>query len=137
MLSYELVLKDEILFEYGDVAKWLIIVTSGSLALYTHTEREIAHIKDGEFTGEIGLLTDEHVRTTTCVSLEVCELQMLALNQFRILLDSYPDLEASLLRLAEERVQLIIYTDIKLRRRLLQRIDPNSKKASTLAKVTI
>lgn len=137
MLTYELVLKDEILFEYGDVAKWLYIVTSGSLALYTNTQREIAHIKDGDFTGEIGMLTDEHVRTSTCVSLEICELQMLALDQFRILLDNYPDLESALLRLAEDRLQMIIYTDLKLRRRILQRLEPNNKKASTWEKVTV
>jgi voltage-gated potassium channel len=57
----------------------------------------------GQYFGEIGLLYDT-VRTATVTTVSECDLLALQVAEFRRLLDTYPDLKAAVVKVAEQRL---------------------------------
>jgi voltage-gated potassium channel len=84
----------------GEAAEAMFFIMSGEVEVDLHpVPRRMGR---GQFFGEIALLRDT-VRTATVTTVSECELLSLDVADFRRLLDSHPDLRASITRVADER----------------------------------
>jgi voltage-gated potassium channel len=84
----------------GEAAEAMFFIMSGEVEVDLHpVPRRMGR---GQFFGEIALLRDT-VRTATVTTVSECELLSLDVADFRRLLDTHPDLRASITRVADER----------------------------------
>jgi voltage-gated potassium channel len=84
----------------GDPADAMYFIVSGELEVDVEPPRRMSQ---GQYFGEIALLRDT-VRTATVATVSECELLSLGVADFRRLLESHPDVKASITRVAEERL---------------------------------
>lgn len=74
-LSVELFLDGDVVYTMGQMGMSVYFITSGSVALYTPTGKEVCHLSDGDYFGEMTLVSDgvaEH-HYTRVVALETTE----------------------------------------------------------------
>ncbi|HEY5957272.1 MAG TPA: mechanosensitive ion channel family protein [Polyangiaceae bacterium] len=104
----------EVLTRQGADAHWLYIVISGRVSVRVHNEdmeREVARLGEGQFFGEMGLLTGE-VRTATVVALDEVECYRLGKDEFRELVQARPEIaEEVAAELARRRTELMAARD--------------------------
>lgn len=74
-LSVELFLDGDVVYTMGQMGTSVYFITSGSVALYTPSGKEVCHLSDGDYFGEMTLVSDgvaEH-HYTKAVALETTE----------------------------------------------------------------
>jgi Cyclic nucleotide-binding domain len=72
-LSIELYLKDDIIYSVGEIGTSVHFITSGSVAFYSSSGKEIVHFTDGDYFGEITFVSDVNYRFCKAVALETTE----------------------------------------------------------------
>ncbi|XP_013199462.2 cyclic nucleotide-gated cation channel alpha-3-like [Amyelois transitella] len=85
-------LEHDLIADVGLPGEGLMIVYSGVLAVYTSQKVEVGHLIDGDYFGELSLVTDQEVRTSSFVAVSKCKVLLLEKIRFRQLMRSYPDL---------------------------------------------
>ena len=102
--------KGEVITRLGAAAHHLYMITSGTVSVRTgdgDTEMELARLAEGEFFGEMSLLTGEPRSATTVAATDV-ECYRLDAEVFRNLLSRRPDLADKVAAaLSERRTQLL------------------------------
>lgn len=92
--------RDEIIFHQGDVGDSLLVVASGAVKIVLPSlngeEAIIATLRPSDYFGELALL-DGQPRSATAVAVEPTETLSLTREQLNRLLDTDPELRASLL----------------------------------------
>ncbi|KAG5885087.1 hypothetical protein JTB14_003961 [Gonioctena quinquepunctata] len=73
--------KDTIL-RSGSYSESLYFIASGTVAVYSHSGKEICHLQDGAYFGEISLVTKNHLLIATIVALETSHLYRLKKSDF-------------------------------------------------------
>lgn len=100
--------KNEILFNKGDVGNSLFVILSGGVKIFTHDEEgnEIAlnKVGAGEIIGEMALL-DYEPRSAGVVALEKTSTLELSREDFMDLMKAHPDLGLSLIRNLSSRLR--------------------------------
>ncbi|KZC07443.1 Potassium/sodium hyperpolarization-activated cyclic nucleotide-gated channel 2 [Dufourea novaeangliae] len=76
----------------GTRGESLYFITSGTVAIYTSTGKEICHLEDGSYFGEIALVMETELRIATVIAVETCEICVLDRGDFRRYISRYPDL---------------------------------------------
>ncbi|MEW6212893.1 MAG: cyclic nucleotide-binding domain-containing protein, partial [Acidobacteriota bacterium] len=102
--------RGEALTRQGAEAHWLYILTKGSAEVVISTEdgasRRVAILKDGDFFGEMGLMTGEP-RTATVIALEDVEACRLDKHDFHDIIHSRPEIAEHISHvLARRKVEL-------------------------------
>ncbi|MEW6213570.1 MAG: mechanosensitive ion channel family protein, partial [Acidobacteriota bacterium] len=102
--------RGEALTRQGAEAHWLYILTKGSAEVVISNEdgtsRRVAVLKDGDFFGEMGLMTGEP-RTATVIALEDVEACRLDKHDFHDIIHSRPEIAEHISHvLARRRVEL-------------------------------
>ncbi|MDP6502713.1 MAG: cyclic nucleotide-binding domain-containing protein [Planctomycetota bacterium] len=95
----------ETVFSEGDPADALYIVRLGFVQVmksFPGGDLTLAYLHKGTYFGEMGLL-GEMVRTATCRALDHVELVKVSAVDFRIMLERFPEVEASFRREVEDR----------------------------------
>lgn len=69
-LSVELYLEDDIIFELGAVGTSAYFISSGSVAFYSPSGKEVSHFSDGDYFGEATLVSDAEHHYGKAVALE-------------------------------------------------------------------
>jgi voltage-gated potassium channel len=86
----------------GEVGDCMYFIVSGDIVVQT-TPTTSFHLKDGDFFGELALITGAR-RSATAVAVRPSQLLMLDIADFRDLAARYPDLTAAIHREAERRM---------------------------------
>lgn len=74
VLSIELYFEGDVIFDVGEVGTAVYFITSGTVAMYTPNGREIYHITDGEYFGEMLFLSEDYkYRFAKTVAVEMTE----------------------------------------------------------------
>ncbi|CAB3226358.1 unnamed protein product [Arctia plantaginis] len=81
-----------ILFEAWTPGQGLMIVDVGVLAVYTVNYEETGHLIDGDYFGEISLVTDKEVRMSYVVAVTSCRILILDKLIFRNYMRKYPEI---------------------------------------------
>ncbi|KAG7199317.1 hypothetical protein KM043_018167 [Ampulex compressa] len=91
-LRPEIFMPGDIIVEAGTCGNALYFVASGTVAVYTSSGKEVCHLEDGAYFGEIALVMENEHRTATIIAVETCEIYVLSRADFRRVLAPYPDL---------------------------------------------
>jgi CRP-like cAMP-binding protein/Fe-S-cluster-containing hydrogenase component 2 len=91
----------------GDPADSFYLVRLGFVKVsedYPGGELVLAYLSRGDYFGEIGLL-GSGTRTATCSALDHVEVVRISADDFRAMVENYPDVKTGLERIAREREQ--------------------------------
>ncbi|MBI4013251.1 MAG: ion transporter [Candidatus Rokubacteria bacterium] len=104
LLKREIVPAKYAVVRRGEPADAMFFIMSGEVEVdIAPTPRRMGR---GQFFGEIALLRDT-VRTATVTTVSECELLALDVADFRRLLDAHPNLKASIVQVAEQRLSAL------------------------------
>ncbi|KAK9728433.1 Cyclic nucleotide-binding domain [Popillia japonica] len=88
----------------------MYFIASGCVAIYTKGGQEVCHLEDGNFFGEIGLVT-EQLRLASVVAVETSELYRLNEQDFIRAILPYPDLIDKIKKIAFERTEQTMFIE--------------------------
>lgn len=72
-LSIELYLKGDVIYTLGEVGMTVFFISSGSVAFYSPSGKEICHFSDGDYFGELTLVSDIQHHYSKAIALETTE----------------------------------------------------------------
>ncbi|KOX78249.1 Potassium/sodium hyperpolarization-activated cyclic nucleotide-gated channel 4 [Melipona quadrifasciata] len=101
---------DEIV-KAGTRGEALYFISSGTVAVYTMMGKEVCHLEDGSYFGEIALVMDTEHRIATVVAVETCEICVLHRHDFQRFISPYPDLLNHLQNIALEHLNKSLLLD--------------------------
>ncbi|XP_063837635.1 potassium/sodium hyperpolarization-activated cyclic nucleotide-gated channel 1-like [Ostrinia nubilalis] len=92
ILKEETFLKHDIVADSGVRGDGLLIVDVGVMAVYSSDHREMGHLIDGDYFGELSLVTDKEIRTSYVVAVTSCKVLILEKGVFRKFMRDHPEL---------------------------------------------
>ena len=98
--------KGQVICKQGDVADAFYLIRSGLVRVSQSMpggEMVRTYLKRGEFFGEIGFLK-EQPRNATCTALDAVDLVKINATDFRVMLEKFPVVRDSLMKVAEARI---------------------------------
>lgn len=91
-MMYEEIGKGEVIFNEGDPGTYMLILISGSIAIFKggeHGRQLLSHESSGRIVGEMSLL-DQERRSATCIAQTNCELLTLNNEALKKLASEHP-----------------------------------------------
>jgi signal-transduction protein with cAMP-binding, CBS, and nucleotidyltransferase domain len=76
LLSVELFFANDIIYNVGDsgeASTTIYFITSGTVAYYSPNDKEVCHFTDGDYFGEMTLVSDVKYRFCKAIALETTE----------------------------------------------------------------
>lgn len=73
VLTMELYLEGDVIYMVGQIGTSVYFITSGSVVFYTPSGKEVCHFCDGDYFGEMTLISDTEYHYSTVVALETTE----------------------------------------------------------------
>ncbi|EFN84743.1 potassium/sodium hyperpolarization-activated cyclic nucleotide-gated channel 4 [Harpegnathos saltator] len=119
-LKFELYLPNEVIIKAGSHGDCMFFLSSGTVTILTPTGKEICHLEDGAYFGEIALLVADERRTASVVAIDVCEVYRMDRKDFRQCIAVHSELFAQIERIAIERVDKVVRAE-KQHKRFLMR----------------
>ena len=98
----------QVICRQGDPAGSFFLVRIGFVKVSEHHpggELVLSYLARGNYFGEIGMLSDEGIRTATCTALDHVEVVRIARDDFREMVNRFPQVKASLEAVAHERME--------------------------------
>ncbi|KAG5869880.1 hypothetical protein JTB14_003331 [Gonioctena quinquepunctata] len=81
-LTPETFLPKDIIIRSGMYTESMYFISTGTVAVYSHSGREVCHLQDGAYFGEISLVTKNHLVITTVIAIETSHLYRLKKKDF-------------------------------------------------------
>ncbi|XP_076752308.1 potassium/sodium hyperpolarization-activated cyclic nucleotide-gated channel 2 [Xylocopa sonorina] len=103
-LRSEIFMTDDKIVKAGTCGDALYFISSGTVAVYTAVGKEVCHLEDGSYFGEIALVMDTEHRIATVIAVETSEVYVLHRDIFRRFILPYPDLLNRLQNVALEHL---------------------------------
>jgi len=97
----------QVICRQGDPADSFYLIRIGFVKVSEHHpggEMVLSYLSRGNYFGEIGLLSDEGIRTATCSALDHVELVRINRDDFRAMVESFSQVRISLEAVAKERL---------------------------------
>jgi phosphoserine phosphatase RsbU/P len=108
MLQVKTLQPGEILFREGEIGEYFYILTDGELEILlgagTHEELVLNTLGPGEYLGEMSLIIPGGERTATARARQQATLLAMSRDEFNALLEQYPMLFQSMVRVLSERL---------------------------------
>lgn len=105
-LKVVIVLSNDVIIRAGSDGDSMYFISFGTVAVYTSHGKEICHLGDGAYFGEIALVIDEK-RVASVVAVDACELLELNRNDFRSAIEPYPEYFSRLKKIAQDRLHRV------------------------------
>ncbi|KAL1501877.1 hypothetical protein ABEB36_007120 [Hypothenemus hampei] len=110
-LRIEVYLVNDIIIKANTPGTSMYFISSGTVAIYTKSGKEICHLEDGSHFGEIALIIKGTLRTASVIAVEVSEIYRLDQKDFVKAINPYPDLLANIQHIAAERMEVASMLD--------------------------
>ncbi|CAG9764681.1 unnamed protein product [Ceutorhynchus assimilis] len=110
-LRIEVYLVNDIIIKANTPGTSMYFISTGTVAIYTKSGKEICHLEDGSHFGEIALIIKDTLRTASVIAVEVSEIYRLDQKDFVKAINPYPDLLANIQHIAAERMEVAIMLD--------------------------
>ncbi|KAG5314017.1 HCN1 protein, partial [Acromyrmex insinuator] len=101
----EIFMADDVLVRAGARGDALYFIAYGTVVVYNNVEKEICHLEDGAYFGELALLMEEEHWIASVIAVEICEVHILSRTNFQNSLKSYPNFLAYLQNIMLARVE--------------------------------
>ncbi|XP_053609703.1 potassium voltage-gated channel unc-103-like [Plodia interpunctella] len=95
----------DIIFKINTIGDCLYFIHKGTVAIYSESGREVCHLEDGDFFGEIALVLKNRFRTASSVAVTNCELFRLDKEDFEGSVACYPTVYEYFKKLATTRYE--------------------------------
>lgn len=82
-LKSEIYLPNDIIIKAGSIGDAMYFLANGTVAVWTPSGKEVCHLHDGAYFGEISLIFKQKRRTANIVAIETCEVYKLNRKTFR------------------------------------------------------
>ncbi|KAF7405036.1 hypothetical protein HZH66_003942 [Vespula vulgaris] len=103
LLKSEIFLTNDMIVRANEPGNCMYFIGSGTVAVYTMFGKEICHLEDGAYFGEIALIMEDERRVASVVAVEICELYRLDRADFARTILPYPILWDNIKKTAVER----------------------------------
>lgn len=117
----EIFLPNDFIIRAGCPGKVMYFLSSGTVAVYTRSGREICHLQDGAYFGEIALVLKGHLRLTSVVALETCHVYRLHKKDLERCLLINKSIREKVLEEAEQRLKETVRLEESYRERLFEK----------------
>ena len=101
-------LKEEVIFQQGEISKYAYIIESGKVGIYkenTYGKRSlIGVLKKSDLFGEMGLI-DKYPRSATAIAMENSRLTVVDESRFSFLCEHNPKFIVSLIKTLTSRLR--------------------------------
>ncbi|XP_031788771.1 potassium/sodium hyperpolarization-activated cyclic nucleotide-gated channel 1-like isoform X4 [Nasonia vitripennis] len=104
-LKQVIFLQDDVIFKCDTEGKCMYFIVTGTVAIISYSGKEICHLRDGDYFGEIALVQQDHKRITTAIALEMCEVLRFDRRDFNRVITPKSDLHERLELVAHRRMQ--------------------------------
>ncbi|CAH1367908.1 unnamed protein product [Tenebrio molitor] len=105
-LKPEIYLPNDIIIKAGSVGDCMYFLGSGTVGVWTPSGKEVCHLQDGAYFGEISLVFKDKRRTANIIALEICEVYKLDRKVFRSIFKTSSQLFSMLEEVANERLEI-------------------------------
>lgn len=105
-LKKEIYLPNDVIIRANTIGASMYFISCGSVAVYTKSGKEICHLQDGGYFGEVAILVKNTLRIASVVSLETSEVYRLDYKDFVTAIKPYPDLFAKIKQIAADRISV-------------------------------
>ncbi|XP_026734506.1 potassium/sodium hyperpolarization-activated cyclic nucleotide-gated channel 3-like [Trichoplusia ni] len=95
----------DIIYKINTIGDCLYFIDRGTVAVYSDSAKEICHLEDGDFFGEIALVMKHHFRTTSVIAVTNCELFRLDREDFNSTIAHYPTVYDNIKEVATSRFE--------------------------------
>lgn len=82
-LRPEIFLPHEQIIKAGGVGDTIYFLASGTVAVSTPSGREVCHLQDGAYFGEIAVIIPGKHRTANVIAIEICEVYQMDKKSFK------------------------------------------------------
>ncbi|CAG5107469.1 Similar to HCN1: Potassium/sodium hyperpolarization-activated cyclic nucleotide-gated channel 1 (Oryctolagus cuniculus) [Cotesia congregata] len=120
-LKFEIYLPNDLIFKAGNYGDCMFFLSSGTVALFTPTGKEICHLTEVSYFGEVSLLVKDQRRIASVIAIEVCEVYRLDRRDFRKYVAIHNDLFQQIERMAMTRMEKAILIEEQYKRNPLKR----------------
>ncbi|XP_058056794.1 potassium/sodium hyperpolarization-activated cyclic nucleotide-gated channel 1-like [Anopheles bellator] len=103
-LQLEVYLEGDVIISAGSFGDSMYFLAAGTVAVYAMHGKELGHLTDGAYFGEISLIKRDQQRTANVVALEPCELYRLSHEDFQSVIQPHAYLLNRIRKQAEERL---------------------------------
>ncbi|KRT80080.1 cNMP binding protein [Oryctes borbonicus] len=120
-LRQEVFLPNDIIVKAGTTGDCMYFIHCGTVAVYTPTGKEICHLQDGGYFGEMGLIAKDCKRIANVVAIETTEVYRLDRKYFNSYMRTLPDLYKKLERIADRRRENTLVMEEIHRKHILEK----------------
>ncbi|KAF7276521.1 hypothetical protein GWI33_010164 [Rhynchophorus ferrugineus] len=99
---------NDVVVSCGTRGRFLYFLASGTVAVYTYSGKEVCHLQDGAYFGELSLLLKETHVTATITAIEMSKIYKLKKEHFERFILSNRDIYDVLIQEAEARLSQIL-----------------------------
>lgn len=103
-LTFEIFLPNDIIILEGEIGDSMYFLAAGTAAIFSSEGKELTHISDGSYFGEISLLIPEQKRIATVTAIETCEVYKLAYQDFQNVIKPHEEILEVLEQIALQRM---------------------------------
>ncbi|KAL0883340.1 hypothetical protein ABMA27_016747 [Loxostege sticticalis] len=89
-LKLAIFIAGDIIYKINTIGDCLYFIHKGTVAIYSESGKEVCHLEDGDFFGEIALVMKDRFRTVNVVAVTNCELFRLSREDFNSSIACYP-----------------------------------------------
>ncbi|KAK9731356.1 Cyclic nucleotide-binding domain [Popillia japonica] len=111
VMKKEVFLPNDVIILANTPGDCMFFISSGTVAVYTPSGKEICHLSDGGNFGEISLIMDHATRVATVVAIDYCDLFSLSRKDFRIAIEPYPELMQRTIKIAKLRMRNVMLAE--------------------------
>lgn len=105
-LKFEIFLPGDVIILEGLIGNSMFFLASGTAAIFSNEGKELTHISDGSYFGEISLLIRGQKRIATVTAIEKCEVYKLSYEDFQTVIKPHEYLLEAMETIALERMGL-------------------------------
>ncbi|XP_052898661.1 potassium/sodium hyperpolarization-activated cyclic nucleotide-gated channel 3-like [Anopheles moucheti] len=106
-LRLEIYLQDDMIITAGSYGDSMYFLAMGTVAVYAMNGKELGHLTDGAYFGEISLIKRNQQRTANVIALEPCEIYRLSYEDFQSVIKPHAYLLNRIRKQAEQRLSML------------------------------
>ncbi|KAJ3644509.1 hypothetical protein Zmor_022234 [Zophobas morio] len=104
-LKKEIYLPQDVIIRAGAKGDSMFFISSGTVAVFSPTGKEVCHLSDGDYFGEIAIVFPNEKTTATIIALEICEVYRLDRKPFKQCMEKQEDVYKKIQKEAKRRLK--------------------------------
>ncbi|XP_057651983.1 potassium/sodium hyperpolarization-activated cyclic nucleotide-gated channel 2-like [Diorhabda carinulata] len=117
----EIFLPNDCIIQSGTVGNSMFFINSGTVAVYTHSGKEVCHLQEGDYFGEVSLIFKGQRRLTTINAIEHSHIYKLKSSDFKRILMKNKNVYKKIVETAEKRLKYTLHLEKMYKKALFEK----------------